>query len=80
MKHAPSVTPRGGLTPKSFIGFFVTCSCVYTSGPWMDRARADQDALEHIGAKELKPDDGSYRRRKFLHSTEGMAEMFPGAK
>lgn len=44
------------------------------------REHAAQVAFRHIGSDMELSTRASYRTRQFVSSTEGMAEMFPGAK
>ena len=57
-----------------------------THGPVMDgetpkecRERAARIALYHIGSDLELSTQAEYRTRRFVRSTEGMAEMFPEA-
>jgi hypothetical protein len=96
MGHTYSIhqTARpGGL---HLAGYTVECSCGHSElVPWLGkivkgkpvgeterecREHAAQVALQHAGSSMTLTTRAEYRTRRFVRSTEGMEEMFPGAR
>jgi len=70
MKHNYGVHERSGR-------FVADCSCGWEE-TWYSRNAAQVAAANHGGAELSTGKD--YRTRRFVLTTEGMDEMFPGAK